>query len=54
MKTPKNKIRTIMKYDVGADGFLKMIFVLAASAVVVLAIGAIFLSTLMKDLKAMP
>ena len=37
------KIRMILKFDTGADGFMKMIYVLAASAVVVLICGIIFL-----------
>jgi len=37
------KIRMILKFDTGADGFMKMIYVLAASAVVVLICGVVFL-----------
>ena len=36
-------MRTILKFDTGADGFLKMIYVLAVTAVSVLAIGIYFL-----------
>ena len=43
-KEHKN-LRTILKFDVGADGFLKMIAVLAVGAAAVLAIGAYFLTT---------
>jgi hypothetical protein len=39
------KLKTILKFDTGADGFLKMIYVLAAMAVVVLICGIYFLST---------
>lgn len=38
-------MRTILKFDTGADGFQKMIYVLAFMAVVVLAAGAYFLCT---------
>ena len=38
-------MRTILKFDTGADGFLKMIYVLAVIAVVVLITGIIFLKT---------
>ena len=38
-------MRTILKFDTGADGFLKMIYVLAVMAVVVLITGIIFLKT---------
>ena len=36
-------MRTILKFDTGADGFLKMIYVLAVTAVGVLVIGIYFL-----------
>lgn len=47
----ENNIRTILKFDVGADGFMKMITVLAIAAVLTLIIGMIFLSIVVKDLK---
>ncbi len=47
----ENNIRTILKFDVGADGFMKMIAVLAIAAVLTLIIGMIFLSIVVKDLK---
>ncbi len=48
MSCPQNnpdpqKLRMILKFDTGADGFLKMIYVLAISAVVVLVVGIYFL-----------
>jgi hypothetical protein len=39
-------MRTILKFDTGADGFQKMIYVLAVTAVVTLAAGIYFLVTL--------
>ena len=41
-------MKTILKFDSGADGFMKMIYVLAATAVVVLILGIIFLMNFMK------
>jgi ABC-type multidrug transport system permease subunit len=38
-----NKLRTILKFDTGADGFMKMIYVLAFCAVVVLLLGIYFI-----------
>lgn len=38
-------MRTILKFDTGADGFQKMICVLAFMAVVVLTAGIIFIKT---------
>lgn len=46
------KMRNILKFDVGADGFLKMIGVLAVSALLTLIIGVIFLTMIINDLKA--
>ena len=37
------KLKTILKFDTGADGFLKMIFVLAFMSAVVLINGIYFL-----------
>lgn len=42
-------MKTILKFDTGADGFMKMIYVLAVTAVVVLILGVIFLMDLMKS-----
>ena len=36
-------MRTILKFDTGADGFLKMIYVLAVTAFIVLISGLIFI-----------
>ena len=36
------KLRTILKFDTGADGFQKMIYVLAVTAIVVLLSGICF------------
>jgi len=41
----ENKLRTILKFDTGADGFLKMIYVLAFMSIVVLIAGIYFLVT---------
>lgn len=38
-------MKTILKFDTGADGFLKMIYVLAIAAVCVAGIGIYFLIT---------
>ena len=38
-------MRTILKFDTGADGFQKMIYVLAFMAVVVLIAGIILIKT---------
>jgi hypothetical protein len=46
-------MRTILKFDVGADGFLKMIGVLAVFAVVLLVVGFFFLSSVTHDLGQM-
>lgn len=37
-------MRTILKFDSGADGFKKMMVVLAVTAVIVLLIGIYFLN----------
>ena len=38
-------MKTVMKFDSGADGFQGMIYVLALTAVIVLVSGAYFLLT---------
>lgn len=38
-------MRMILKFDTGADGFLKMIYVLAILAVIVLTLGVYFILT---------
>lgn len=48
----ENSIRMILKFDTGADGFLKMIHVLAISAVVVLLWGIYFLLFVYHDISA--
>lgn len=53
MKTEDDNIRTILKFDTGADGFLKMIFVLAISAIIVLIVGIYFLKIVTQDLKGL-
>jgi len=48
MDTSENnikKVKTILKFDSGADGFQGMIYVLVISAVVVLILGIYFLAT---------
>jgi hypothetical protein len=47
----KQNLKTIIKFDVGADGFLKMIFVLGIGAVIVLGIGVYFLTVVTKELQ---
>ena len=36
-------MRTILKFDTGADGFMKMIYILAATAILVLIAGIYFI-----------
>jgi len=38
-------MRTVLKFDSGADGFQGMIYVLAISAIIVLALGIYFITT---------
>jgi len=38
-------MRTILKFDTGADGFRAMIYVLAVTAMIVLILGVYFLIT---------
>jgi len=47
-------MRTILKFDTGADGFKKMITVLAVTAVIVLAVGACFLNTVIHEMRQLP
>ena len=42
MKSSDGKLRVIMKFDVGRQGFDRMIWVLALTAVGVLALGIFF------------
>lgn len=39
------KLKKILKFDTGADGFLKMIYVLAVSAILLLIFGTYYLVT---------
>ncbi len=41
----------ILKFDTGADGFQKMIYVLAAGALAVLIIGVYFINLFMKEMR---
>ena len=43
------KIRMILKFDTGADGFMKMIYALAVTAGVTLILGIYFLIFIFKD-----
>jgi hypothetical protein len=45
-------MKTILKFDTGADGFKKMMVVLAVVAVFLLAVGAYFLNVVGKELKS--
>ena len=47
-------LRTILKFDTGADGFLKMIAVLGVGAVIVLAVGVYFLNIVINEMRQMP
>ena len=46
-------MKTILKFDTGADGFKKMIIVLGVAAVVVLGVGIYFLNTLINAIRPM-
>ena len=50
VSTAEEKLRMIIKFDTGADGFLKMIYVLAGSAIIVLIAGGYFLYQLHKEM----
>ncbi len=47
--TKDQRLKTILKFDVGADGFKKMIYVLAAGALLVLTIGIYFINIIIKE-----
>ncbi len=47
----KEKLKTILKFDVGADGFQKMIYVLALGAVIVLAAGLFFIQLFLNEMR---
>ena len=44
-------MKTVMKFDVGADGFKKMMIVLGITAIAVLMIGIYFLNVVVKDMR---
>lgn len=44
-------MRTILKFDTGADGFKKMMFVLAVTAVTVLLFGFYFIHLIRQELQ---
>ena len=44
-------MRTILKFDTGADGFKKMMIVLGVTAVIVLVVGIYFLNTVIHEMK---
>ena len=46
-------MRTILKFDTGADGFKKMMYVLAACALLIVIVGIYFLMTLQQDVRLM-
>jgi hypothetical protein len=48
-----NNLKTILKFDVGADGFQKMIYVLAAAALIVLLAGIYFINLFLRDIRQM-
>ena len=45
-------MKTILKFDTGADGFKKMMLVLAVAAVFLLAVGVYFLNVVSKELQS--
>ena len=49
--SPEKKLKTILKFDVGANGFGKMMVVLAIGAAIVLMIGIFFLNMVIKEVK---
>ncbi|MDO8674807.1 MAG: hypothetical protein Q7K71_01660 [Candidatus Omnitrophota bacterium] len=44
-------MRTILKFDTGADGFKKMMIVLGVAALVVLGVGVYFLNMVMNEMR---
>jgi len=50
MNKTKDKLRMILKFDTGADGFQKMIYVLGAGAILVLILGIYFLVFELKNI----
>lgn len=53
MDKTKDCMRMILKFDTGADGFLKMIYVLLSSAIILLLIGGFFLYTHNQEIKGL-
>lgn len=49
----KEKLKTILKFDVGADGFMKMIGVLACTAILLLVIGIFFITMYVKEMSVL-
>lgn len=45
-------MKTILKFDTGADGFKKMIIVLAITAVIILVLGFYFINLIGRELHA--
>ena len=43
-------MKTILKFDTGADGFKKMMIVLGVAALIVLVVGVYFLKMVMNDI----
>lgn len=54
MPDQNKNLRMLLKFDVGADGFLKMIAVLTIGAMVVLISGIYFLNIITKEMEKMP
>ncbi len=46
-------MRTILKFDTGADGFKKMMIVLGVAAIVVLGVGIYFLNMVIHEMRPM-
>jgi hypothetical protein len=46
-------LKTILKFDVGADGFQKMMYVLGVGAFIVLITGIYFISLFLKEMRQM-
>ena len=45
-------MKTVLKFDTGADGFKRMMLLLGVLSLVILGIGVYFIIVVMKDLKA--
>ena len=46
-------MKTVLKFDTGADGFKKMMIVLGVAAVIVLIVGIYFLNMVTNDMRRM-